>query len=190
LRSLLRFATWIDALSEFFGNIANYVVVLVILVGFYNVAARYIGRYIGVTLASNRYIELQWYLFSIIFFLGFGYILKHGVNVRVDIFYAHFSAKTKAWIDLLGTLFFLVPFCMIGLSVTISPVVRSWLTWEMSSDANGLPRAPIKSFIILAFVLLLLQAMAQIIKYLAILRDHDDVVAQLQADETMLPVSE
>ncbi|HMN28271.1 MAG TPA: TRAP transporter small permease subunit [Caldilineaceae bacterium] len=185
MRPLLRYAATIDAVSAFFGRIANYTVVLVVVVGFFNVAARYIGRYIGVTLASNAYIELQWYLFSVIFFLGFGDTLRRGVNVRVDFFYARFSTKQKAWIDLLGTLLFLIPFCLIGLAVTYTPVLRSWLTWEMSSDANGLPRAPIKSFIIVAFVLLLLQSTAQAIKYLAVILGYEDAVGQIQAEETM-----
>jgi TRAP-type mannitol/chloroaromatic compound transport system permease small subunit len=183
VRALLKFAAVVDTVNEFFGKIADYLVVLVVAVGFYNVAARFIGRYIGVTLASNAYIELQWYLFSAIFFLGFGYILKHGVNVRVDFLYTRFSEKRRALIDLLGTLLFLIPFCLLGLYVTFNPVVRSWVTWEMSSDANGLPRAPIKSFVIIAFTLLLLQSIAQTIKYLAILAGYQAVTEQLQAED-------
>lgn len=182
MRLLLKFAAGIDAINEFFGAISNYLVILVVVVGFYNVAARFIGRYIGVTLASNTYIELQWYLFSVIFFLGFGYILKHGVNVRVDFLYARFGAEGRAWIDLLGTLLFLIPFCFIGLYVTFNPVVRSWVTWEMSSDANGLPRAPIKSFVVIAFVLLLLQSIAQVIKNVAVLLGHSEIAEQLQSE--------
>jgi TRAP-type mannitol/chloroaromatic compound transport system permease small subunit len=182
VRLLLKFAAGIDAINEFFGAISNYLVILVVIVGFYNVAARFIGRYIGVTLASNTYIELQWYLFSIIFFLGFGYILKHGVNVRVDFLYARFGPKGRAWIDLLGTLLFLIPFCLIGLYVTFNPVVRSWVTWEMSSDANGLPRAPVKSFVVIAFVLLLLQSIAQVIKNVAVLLGYSEIAEQLQSE--------
>lgn len=182
MRLLLKFAAGIDAINEFFGAISNYLVILVVIVGFYNVAARFIGRYIGVTLASNTYIELQWYLFSIIFFLGFGYILKHGVNVRVDFLYARFGPKGRAWIDLLGTLLFLIPFCLIGLYVTFNPVVRSWVTWEMSSDANGLPRAPVKSFVVIAFVLLLLQSIAQVIKNVAVLLGYSEIAEQLQSE--------
>jgi TRAP-type mannitol/chloroaromatic compound transport system permease small subunit len=185
LRALLKFAGAIDAINEFFGAIANYLVVLVIAVGFYNVVARYIGRYIGVTLASNVYIELQWYLFSMIFFLGFGYILKHGINVRVDFLYARLDERQRAWVDLLGTLLFLIPFCLLGLYVTFNPVLRSWVSWEMSPDANGLPRAPIKSFVVIAFVLLLLQSVAQVIKYVAILQGHHEVAEQLQSEDAL-----
>ena len=116
--------------------------------GFYNVLARYIGRYIGVHLASNFYIEAQWYLYSLVFFLGFAYILKHDINVRVDFLYTHWSNKTKTWVNLLGTLIFLIPFCIMGIYVTYNPVLSSWGrlpsglwgAWEMSPDPDGLPR--------------------------------------------------
>src|SRR5690606_31021055 len=132
---------------------------------------RYVGRFIGQNLSSNRLIEIQWYMYSVIFFLIFAYNVKHDVNVRVDILYAKWSPKRKAWVDLLGTMLILIPFCIIGIWFTLNPVMLSWGrlpdgsfgAWEMSPDPDGLPRAPIKSFIIVAFVTLLLQAIAQAI---------------------------
>src|SRR6187455_1358882 len=101
MRALLRVAYAIDALTEWLGNISTALVLITIAIGFYNVVVRYLGRYIGVNLASNLYIELQWYLYSLIFFLGFAYILKHDINVRVDFYYSRWSDKTKAWVNLL-----------------------------------------------------------------------------------------
>jgi TRAP-type mannitol/chloroaromatic compound transport system permease small subunit len=172
------------------GNLANWVVLITITIGFYNVFVRYIGRFIGISLSSNVYIELQWYLYSIIFFLGFAYILKHGVNVRVDILYATFGEKTQAWIDFVATLLLLVPFCLIGLYVTYNPVLTAWGrlpngnwgTWEVSPDPNGLPRAPIKTMIIVAFVFLLLQSIAQLIKYWAVIGGHHEVKELIDAE--------
>ena len=186
----LKISHAIDALTEWAGGIANIIVLITITIGFYNVFVRYIGRFIGVQLSSNVYIELQWYLYSMIFFLGFAYILKHGVNVRVDFLYANWSEKTQAWIDLIGTVLVLIPFCIIGIYATYGPVLTSWGrlpngnwgTWEMSPDPNGLPRAPIKTMIIVAFVLLLLQSISQIIKYIAILTGHKEVVEEIKAD--------
>ena len=186
----LKISHAIDALTEWAGGIANIIVLITIAIGFYNVFVRYIGRFIGVQLSSNVYIELQWYLYSMIFFLGFAYILKHGVNVRVDFLYANWSEKTQAWIDLIGTVLVLIPFCIIGIYATFGPVMTSWGrlpngnwgTWEMSPDPNGLPRAPIKTMIIVAFVLLLLQSISQIIKYIAILTGHKEVVEEIKAD--------
>jgi TRAP-type mannitol/chloroaromatic compound transport system permease small subunit len=190
LHILLKFSRLVDAISEFLGNLANYVVILVILIGFYNVMVRYAGRYIGVQLSSNVYIELQWYLFSIIFFLGFAYILKHGVNVRVDFLYAQWDEKRRALVDFWGSILFLIPFSLIGLLVTYTPVWRSWVTWEMSPDANGLPRAPIKSMIIVAFVMLLLQSIAQAIKNYAVLRGENKASELLQVDPSGQPAIE
>lgn len=191
MRFLLKIAQVIEKLSENGGRIATMLVLITVAIGFYNVVARYVGRYIGVTLSSNIFIEIQWYLFSLVFFLGFAYALKHNVNVRVDFYFSRFTAKRKAWIDFIGHLLFLVPFCLIGIYVTYAPVLSSWGQlpngtfgpWEMSPDPNGLPRAPIKSMIIVAFVLLLLQTIAEIIKKYAIIRGDTAVQAAVEADE-------
>jgi TRAP-type mannitol/chloroaromatic compound transport system permease small subunit len=177
VKGLLRISRGIDAVIEFIGNLLPYLVVIMIGVGFYNVVARYLGRFIGMQLTNNSAIEIQWYLYSILFFLGFAYILKHNINVRVDFLYAKWSPTRRAWVDLLGTLIFLIPFCILGIYVAWNPVLSSWGrlpngnwgTWEISPDPNGLPRAPIKSMIIVAFVLLLVQAVSQVIKYVAVL---------------------
>jgi TRAP-type mannitol/chloroaromatic compound transport system permease small subunit len=190
MKALLKFAEMIDRLTEWVGALANWVVIIVVIIGFYNVAARYLGRFVGLRLSSNVFIELQWYLFSLIFFFGFAYILKHGVNVRVDFLYTHWNEKQKAWVDFLGTVLFLIPLCLIGIYVTYHPVMTSWGrqpngnwgTWEVSPDPEGLPRAPIKTMIIVAFALLLLQSIAQAIKHWAVILGHVEIAAQIQAE--------
>lgn len=177
MKALLRVSRAIDAVTEFIGNLLPYLVILMIGVGFYNVVARYLGRFVQARLTNNSAIEIQWYLYSVLFFFGFAYILKHNLNVRVDFLYAGWSPRRRAWVDLLGTILFLIPFCILGIYVTLSPVLASWGrlpsgawgTWEISPDPDGLPRAPIKSMIIVAFVLLLAQALSQVIKYVAVL---------------------
>lgn len=185
MRLLLRFSHGIDRVSEGLGKLAIYLTLALIAIGFYNVVARYVGRFIGQNLSSNVFIETQWYIFSVIFFLMFAYNLKHDVNVRVDFLYAKWSPRRKAWVDLLGTLLFLIPFCIMGIWVTINPVLFSWRLWEMSPDPGGLPRAPIKTFIIVAFVMLLLQAIAQAIKYAAVLTGHHEVQQELEMDSNV-----
>lgn len=187
MRGLLKVSHLIDNLSEFLGKVAIYLTLLLVVIGFYNVVARYVGRFIGQNLSSNRFIETQWYIFSIIFFLMFAYNLKHDVNVRVDFLYAKWSPRRKAWVDLIGTVLVLIPFCVMGIWVTINPVIFSWTLWEMSPDPGGLPRAPIKSFIIVAFGVLLLQAVAQAIKYAAVLTGHSEVQQELEIEAA--PVS-
>ncbi|MCB0124247.1 MAG: TRAP transporter small permease subunit [Caldilineaceae bacterium] len=190
MKALLKFAHFIDGISERLGGISTILVVITVTIGFYNVVARYVGRYVGVNLSSNMWIETQWYLYSLIFFLAFPYILKHGDNVRVDFWYVNWPAKGRALVDFLGTLLFLVPFCILGIYVTITPVLfswgrlpnGSWGTWELSPDPGGLPRAPIKTMIIVAFVMLLLQSLAQLVKYLAVLTGHTEVTSELNAE--------
>lgn len=163
-----------------------YIVTLLVVIGFTNVVLRYAGRFTGIRLTSNLLIELQWYLFSLIFFFGFAYILKHNINVRVDFWYADLSPKRRALIDFIGNLIALIPFCLLGLFVTVNPVLISWGrrpngdwgTWELSPDPSGLPRAPIKTMILVAFATLLLQAIVETIRLIAIMRDIDELKPQ------------
>ncbi|MCB0084226.1 MAG: TRAP transporter small permease subunit, partial [Caldilineaceae bacterium] len=169
---------------------AQMLVIVTVALGFYNVVARYIGRSLGMNLSSNLFLEMQWHLFSLVFFFGFAYILKHGVNVRVDFIYGKWSKYSKALLDFWGHLLLLVPFCVLGIYVTIRPVLTSWgrlsngtwSTWELSPDPNGIPRAPIKTMIIVAFVLLLLQVISELIKLWAVLRGQELDVEELHDD--------
>lgn len=196
IRTLLKLSQAIDRVTDVLGGLSAWMVILTIAVGFYNVAARYIGRLIGLKLSSNALIELQWYLFSLTFLLGFAYILKQGANVRVDFLYARWSEKRRALVDFLGTVFFLIPFCLLGIWVSTNPVLQSWGllpdgswgSWELSPDVDGLPRAPIKTMIIVAFFLLLAQAISQAIKYLAILKGYTQDAQSILADAEHLPL--
>jgi TRAP-type mannitol/chloroaromatic compound transport system permease small subunit len=171
MQQLLGISRAIDRMSEWLGKVATVLVLLMATVGIYNVFARFIGRYIGVNLSSNVFIELQWYLFSLVFLLGFPYVLKRNENVRVDFFYANFPPRRQAFFNLLGTFLFLFPFCILAIWVTITPVLNSWQVREMSPDPSGLPRYPLKTMIIVSFVLLFIQGISEAIKYVAFLRD-------------------
>jgi len=105
MRALLRFSRGIDNFSDRLGWIAMILVIAVVAIGFYNVVSRYLGYYLGVRLSSNFWIELQWYLYSLIFFLGFPYNLRHGINVRVDFIYSFFSGTVdqSAYCEILET---------------------------------------------------------------------------------------
>lgn len=186
LRPLLAYQRTIDAISELAGRAALYLVVAVVVVGFVNAVLRYVGRATGDQLSSNRYIELQWYLYATMFLLAFSYILKNSINVRVDFWYGDRSERTKAWIDLVGHLIALIPFCVLAVWVVWGPVLTSWgarpdgsfptlevwRIWERSPDPGGLPRAPIKTMLVVGFALLLLQGVAEIIKLIAALTGH------------------
>lgn len=126
MQILLRISRVIDAVTNWLGGLSVYLVIITVVIGFYNVLVRYIGRFVGLQLSSNVYIELQWYLYSLVFFLGFAYILQHGINVRVDFIYTHWPKKRKAALDFFGHILFLLPFCLIGIWVSVSPVLSSW----------------------------------------------------------------
>jgi len=141
-----------------------------VILGVWNVVGRYLGRISGNNLTSNAYIEAQWYIFDVIFFLGAAYTLKHNEHVRVDIFYSNWQRRRKAIADFLGTIFFLIPFSIIVIFVSWEPIVASWQIGELSPDPGGLPRYPIKAMIIVGFVLLIIQGISQAIKNLAIIQ--------------------
>ncbi|MCZ0937291.1 MAG: TRAP transporter small permease subunit [Caldilineaceae bacterium] len=188
LKVLLHVSRLIDNLSERIGGVSVYLVIITVAVGFYNVLVRYMGQFIGVQLSSNLFIEMQWYLYSLVFFLGFAYILKNGINVRVDFIYANWDRKRQAMLDFWGHLFLLVPYCVIGVWVSVNPVMTSWRQWEMSPDPDGLPRAPLKTMIIVAFALLLLQAISELIKLYAVLRGEDEEAMDLTEHQEALRI--
>lgn len=166
----LRIAQAIDRLNERVGRIVYWLAFLMVLVGSWNAIARYAGPALGLNLASNAYIELQWYMFSLLFLLGGAYTLRHDRHVRVDVLYARLSPRAQVWIDLLGTLLFLIPFSVLGIWVTWPAVRNSWRIFEGSPDPGGLPRYPIKTVILIAFALLILQGVAEAMKRVAFLR--------------------
>jgi TRAP-type mannitol/chloroaromatic compound transport system permease small subunit len=165
---LLQISRAIDTLNEWIGRLINWLVLGMIAIGVWNVAGRYIGQAIGQNLTSNALIESQWYLFDIVFLLGAAYALKHNAHVRVDVIYNQLLPKQKALINLVGTLLFLIPFCILGIWFSWNTVVQSWQILEMSPDPGGLPRYPIKTMIIVSFATLLLQGISQGIKNFAI----------------------
>lgn len=156
----------IDRLSGVLGTLASWLALLMILVGAFNALARYLGRFTGVDLSSNAYLELQWYLFSLVFLLGGSYALSRDAHVRVDVFYSRLSERAKAWIDLLGGLLFLLPFTVFGFWVSIPSVRNSFAVREVSPDPGGLWRWPIKAVILVSFALLFLQGVAEVLRNL------------------------
>ncbi len=138
-------------------------------VGVWNVLGRYIGNAIGQNLSSNALIETQWYLFDIVFLLGAAYTLQRNEHVRVDVFYDRFSRQKKAIADLIGTLLFLLPFSILVIYFSWGSIVRSWAVRETSPDPGGLIRYPIKTMILVSFVLLILQGISDVIKNWAII---------------------
>lgn len=159
-----RLSRAIDRVTGVFGHMITWMTLIMILVGAFNAVARYLGRFVGASLSSNLYLELQWYIFSLIFLLGAGYTLREDAHVRVDVLYARISPRARRLINLLGAALLLTPFCIFVLYMSWPSVVNAWTIKEMSPDPGGLPRYPLKALIIVAFVLLLIQGLSEFIK--------------------------
>lgn len=162
---LLTCSRWIDAVNERVGRAAAWLVLACVVVSAGNAVARY-----GFNFSSNAFLEIQWYLYSIVYLCAAGYTLKHNAHVRVDIASARFPARTRAWIDLLGGLFMLLPAAAILLWFGWTAFLESYRIGELSPDAGGLPRWPIKFVVPVAFLLLALQGVSETIKRIAFLR--------------------
>jgi TRAP-type mannitol/chloroaromatic compound transport system permease small subunit len=168
--SLKKLARAIDRLNDRIGDAIQWLVLVLVVVGAVNALLRYATRYTGVSLSSNAYFDFQWYMFSLIFLLGAAYGLNHDVHVRVDVLYSRLGAKARAWIDLAGSVLFLIPFSLVMLWASFGPVWASWAIRETSPDPGGLPRYPIKAVLLISFFLLAIQGLSQVIKQIEILR--------------------
>jgi TRAP-type mannitol/chloroaromatic compound transport system permease small subunit len=123
---LRKFVALSDAFTEWLGSLPVYIVLITVFTGFLNVVLRYTGQIIGYKLTNNALIELQWYLYTLIFLLGFSYALKNQINVRVDFWFADQSSKLRASIDIIGHLIALIPLCVLALYITWDPILTSW----------------------------------------------------------------
>jgi TRAP-type mannitol/chloroaromatic compound transport system permease small subunit len=175
MRTLLRIARAIDWLADRLGALTGWLTLAMVLLGAYNAIARYIDRGGSTHLSSNAFIEGQWYLFSAVFLLGAVYALRRGAHVRVDLVYERLSSKAKAVLDLVGALVFLFPFCLFTMWVSYPAIANSWKIRETSPDPGGLIRYPIKALILVAFGLLVVQAVAEVIKRIAVLTGDAEV---------------
>jgi TRAP-type mannitol/chloroaromatic compound transport system permease small subunit len=169
MKPLLALSRAIDMLNEYAGRGACWLVLACILISAGNAVARY-----GFNLSSNAFLEIQWYLYSIVFLCAAGYTLKHNAHVRIDLVSGRLPQRAQAWIDVLGGVFMLLPACAIILWYGWSAFLESWRINEISGDAGGLLRWPVKLVVPLAFLLLILQGVSETIKRIAFLRGLDE----------------
>lgn len=179
---LLQWARWIDRFNERAGRGLYWLTLVMVVVGALNAIMRSLDQYTGLDVSSNMWIELQWYIFSLIFLLGAAYTLKYDDHVRVDVLYSQLSRRGKAWINVVGTGLLLIPFCTVLLWVSIPFVTSSWEILEASPDPGGLPRYPIKTVIPIALLLVLLQGLSLVIREVAVLLGMD--VEEVSEEET------
>jgi len=165
MSGLLRVSRLIDRLNEIAGQLVYWLVLLAVLISAGNAIVRY-----GFSTSSNAWLEVQWYLFSAIFLLCAGYTLQRNQHVRIDVLSGRLSPRARAWIDIVGTLFALLPMAVIIGWLAWPEVVESYVRHEISGDAGGLIRWPVKALIPLGFLLLALQGVSELIKRIAFLR--------------------
>jgi TRAP-type mannitol/chloroaromatic compound transport system permease small subunit len=161
---LLAVSRAIDALNRRIGHAVYWLVLAAVLVSAGNAVSRYLFD-----ISSNAWLELQWYLFSAVFLLAAGYALLHNEHVRIDVIFGHLPPRLRAWIDVIGGVFFLLPMAIMILVLSWPIFVDSYRINEYSSDAGGLLRWPVKLLIPVGFLLLALQGVSEIIKRIAFL---------------------
>jgi len=150
----------IDTITKNIGFIASILTLFLALLVSYDAMMRYLFSEGSIALQ-----EIEWHIFDIIFLLGLSYALKHDKHVRVDIFFVNYSAQNKAMIQIISMLFLLIPFSLFFIQGSFDIVIQSFLQNEISSDPGGLKyRFIIKGVLFLSFILLVAQALSEIIK--------------------------
>jgi TRAP-type mannitol/chloroaromatic compound transport system permease small subunit len=162
MNSLLRFTRLIDALNERVGRSIYWLILAAVLVSAINASIRK-----AFDMSSNAFLEMQWYMFSAVFLLGSGYTLLRQEHIRIDVIYGKFTRRNQVWIDIFGTLVFLLPMCLMFLYLSWPFFLHSIQSGEVSVNAGGLILWPVKGLMPLGFLLLTLQGISELIKRIA-----------------------
>ena len=169
MAGLLALSRLIDTVNEAIGKWISWAILVAVLVSAGNAVIRKTFN-----MSSNAWLELQWYLFGAAFLLAAAYTLKQNEHIRIDIVYGMFSRRVQHWIDLLGHVFFLMPFVILMIIYFTEYVELSYRTKEVSSSAGGLILWPAKSLLLIGFAQLGFQGISEIIKKIAIMTGYMD----------------
>jgi TRAP-type mannitol/chloroaromatic compound transport system permease small subunit len=165
VKILLTLSRLIDALNEVVGRLTYWLVLVAVLVSAGNATIRYTFN-----MSSNAWLEIQWYLFSAVFLFCAGYTLLHNQHIRIDVVTGRLSRRAQAWIDILGTLLFLMPMAITILWLSWPVFVDAYQRHEVSTNAGGLIIWPARLMVPIGFLLLVLQGISEVIKRIAFLR--------------------
>ena len=165
MKVLLPISRAIDALNERIGRAVIWLVLVMALISASNAAARYLFN-----VSSNAWLELQWYLFAAVFLLCAGYTLLHNEHIRIDVVSSRLSRRAQLWIDIFGTVFFLLPVTLTIMVLSWPIFANAWVSNEISGNAGGLMRWPARLMVPTGFFLLSLQGVSELIKRIAVLR--------------------
>ncbi|MFY0608454.1 MAG: TRAP transporter small permease subunit [Cyclobacteriaceae bacterium] len=160
-----KFIENIDRINAFVGKSVSWLSLILVAIIIADVTLRYA---LGVT--SSASFELEWHLFACLFLLSAGWTLQQDKHVRVDVFYQNFSAEKKAWVNLIGCSFLLIPFCLVGIVEGFQFSANAYHLKETSPDPGGLPaRFIVKAAMPAGFFLLGLQAFAEVLRNIKII---------------------
>ena len=165
MKGLVGLARRIDGLTERLGTVVPWLVLFAVLVSAINAIVRK-----AFDISSNAFLEMQWYMFGAVFLLCSGYTLLRQEHVRIDVVYGHFSRRTQIWIDIFGTVFFLLPMCALLLWFSWPFFLSSFNSGEISSNAGGLVVWPAKFLLPLGFTVLTIQGISELIKRIGYLK--------------------
>ena len=184
MNALLALSRAIDAVNERVGHAVYWLVLVAVLVSAANAIVRK-----AFDMSSNAFLEVQWYLFSAIFLLCAGYTLLRNEHIRIDVIAGRFSRRTQTWIDVFGTVFFLVPMVLLILYESWPWFVRAWNSGEVSPSAGGLILWPAKILLPVGFALLGLQGISELVKRIAFLAgqgpDPTEKIVKKTAEEEL-----
>ena len=164
MNALLALSRAIDAITERVGRIVYWLILVVVLISAANATVRKLFNF-----SSNAYLEIQWYLFSVIFLFLAGYTLLHNDHVRIDIIAGRLSRRAQNWIDVVGIVLFLMPMSFVIMWLSWPLFVDSWVRHEVSTNAGGLIIWPARLMMPVGFALLIVQGVSELIKRIAFL---------------------
>jgi TRAP-type mannitol/chloroaromatic compound transport system permease small subunit len=164
MQGLLKFSRLVDRMNELVGRWIVWLVLAAVLLSAGNAIVRKIFN-----TSSNAMLEMQWYFFSAIFLLCAGYTLLRNEHVRIDIITGRFSVRTQTWVDVLGTIFFLLPMAALFIYLSWPVFVRTFTHNEISTNAGGLVLWPARLLVPVGFTILFLQGLSELIKRIAFL---------------------
>ena len=179
---LTTISTQIDRLSTAIGKLAMGLILATTAISAGNAIVRK-----AFDTSSNALLEIQWYLFAAVFLLASGYTFLKNAHVRIDFVSSRLSPRARNWVDVVGIVTVLFPFCLITIALSWPLFAKAWEMGEMSSNAGGLIRWPVYLMIPLGFALLMLQGLSELIKRVAFLRGQgSDSLAHQESDEEKL----
>lgn len=179
MQPLLKLSNLIDSITDHIGRLVYWLTLVAVLISAGNAMIRYVFN-----TSSNSWLELQWYLFSAVFLLCGGYALLHNAHVRIDIVYSRFKRRTQLYIDVFGTLFFLMPMAILIMYLSWPVFVNAYVGNEVSSNAGGLTVWPARLLLPVGFFLLVVQGVSELIKRIAIIRGLIPDPAELEHGPT------